>query len=264
MGKGQGAPCKGWFFTLNNYDGEDVKALLTFLQGRAVKWAFQEEVGEEGTPHLQEQLVLKKKERWSAFGLNPRFHWEKTRHEQKAAAYCLKEETRKEGGERWVKGYVVPVPLKLIEPTRQWQTELLAALKEDPDDRSIFWYYEPVGKAGKTQFTKWLMHNQNAVLLCGKRNDVFHGVMKRHEETGGWPEVVVYDVPRTNLEYVSYDALESIKNGAFFSGKYEGGQALFNSPHVVVFANEAPDRAKMSEDRWRVRLIKPDHSTMEG
>lgn len=254
----------GWFFTFNNYEEGDVTALLAFLEARAAKWAFQEEVGEEGTPHLQGQLVLKKKERWSAFGLSPSFHWEKTRHEQKAAAYCLKDETRKEGGRRWVRGYAVPVPLKLVEPTRPWQIELLDVLRGEPDDRTIHWYYDHAGGAGKSQMTKWLMAKQDAVLLCGKRNDVFHGLMKRHEETGGWPTLVVYDVPRTNLEYVSYDALESIKNGAFFSGKYEGGQALFNSPHVVVFANEAPDRAKMSADRWRVRLIKPDHSTMEG
>lgn len=264
MGKTREGAAVGWFFTWNNYTEEGVTALLSFLETRAAKWAFQEEVGEGGTPHLQGQLVLKKRERWSAFGLPPSLHWEKTRNEQKAVTYCLKEEGRKEGGRRWVKGYVVPVPLKLTEPTRPWQLEVLALLEADPDDRTILWYYDHGGNTGKSQFTKWLMAKKDAVLLCGKRDNVFHGLLKRHEETGSWPQVVVYDVPRTNLEFVSYDALEAIKNGAFFSGKYEGGQALFNSPHVIVFANDAPDRSKMSADRWRVRLIRPDFTTMIG
>ena len=61
MKQKQGAPAKGWFFTLNNYTEEDLTKILEFLEsGKVDKYAMQEEKGEEGTPHLQGQLMLKK------------------------------------------------------------------------------------------------------------------------------------------------------------------------------------------------------------
>jgi len=49
--------------------------------------------------------------------------------------------------------------------------------------------------------------------------------------------------------------LESIKNGLFFSGKYESTQVVMNSPHLIIFANEPPDKSKMSADRWHIVRI---------
>lgn len=52
--------------------------------------------------------------------------------------------------------------------------------------------------------------------------------------------------------YVSYEAIESVKDGIFFSGKYESGMTIFNQPHIICFANFAPDIGKMSSDRWKI------------
>lgn len=79
--------------------------------------------------------------------------------------------------------------------------------------------------------------------------------MKFKETTSDWPALIVYDVPRTTADFISYTALESLKNGCFFSGKYEGGQVLMPHPHVVVFANQRPDESKMSADRWKLYYI---------
>lgn len=252
----QGSPAVGWFFTWNNYTEADVDKILTFLKSERVrKYAMQEEKGEEGTPHLQGQLILMRKARWSEFTVDKAIHWEKTRNEKKAVNYCLKEETR--NGRQWIKGYPKPVALKLIEPNYKWQQELLQELAKEPTDRGMFWYFDFKGGVGKSQFTKWMMAKMDACLLCGKRNDVFHGVLKWYELKGTWPTLVIYDIPRSNIDYISYDSLESIKNGAFFSGKYEGGWANYNPPHVVVFANEEPARRKMSEDKWIIRELLP-------
>jgi hypothetical protein len=56
---------------------------------------------------------------------------------------------------------------------------------------------------------------------------------------------------------VNYGAIEQIKNGLLFSGKYEGGQCVFNQPHVIVFANAEPKEEQMSMDRWDIREISP-------
>lgn len=70
-----------------------------------------------------------------------------------------------------------------------------------------------------------------------------------------WPSIIIYDIPRTQLEYVNYDALEKLKNGMAMSGKYEGGMILMPHPHVVVFANQPPDESKLSSDRWFIHEI---------
>ena len=47
-----------------------------------------------------------------------------------------------------------------------------------------------------------------------------------------------------------------------YSPKYEGGYKLFNSPHIIVFANMAPQYERLSKDRWKVRNI--DELTTEA
>jgi len=66
----------------------------------------------------------------------------------------------------------------------------------------------------------------------------------------------VFDIPRTNIDYLNYEAIESIKNGCFFSGKYECTQVIMNCPHVIIFANSPPLEHKLSIDRWHIINIK--------
>ncbi len=66
---------------------------------------------------------------------------------------------------------------------------------------------------------------------------------------------MILDLPRHNVDYVNYGLLEQLKNGCMFSGKYEGGQFVFPIPHVVVFANQAPDMSKFSLDRWLIKSL---------
>jgi hypothetical protein len=52
-----------------------------------------------------------------------------------------------------------------------------------------------------------------------------------------------------------YSLMEDLKDGLMFSGKYDGGPKLFDSPMVVVFANWEPDYTKWSADRYDVRKL---------
>ncbi len=61
---------------------------------------------------------------------------------------------------------------------------------------------------------------------------------------------------------MSYDSIEQLKNGYFVSTKYESCQCIFNPPVVIIFANFPPNRAKMSEDRWFVMMVKDVISTL--
>ena len=70
-------------------------------------------------------------------------------------------------------------------------------------------------------------------------------------------KIVVIDLPRNNGNKVSYDAIESIKNGLICNTKFETGSKGFAPPHIVVFANALPEIEKLSADRWNIVCIDP-------
>ena len=64
-----------------------------------------------------------------------------------------------------------------------WMTKLLEVLAEEPNNRSIYWIWEPVGKAGKTYFHQWYKfnHRGDVLILSGKAADMKNGIMKYQE-----------------------------------------------------------------------------------
>ena len=143
----------------------------------------------------------------------------------------------------------------MITPDRWWQKRILEIISEEPDDRTIWWFWEPFGGIGKTAFAKYLVAKCGATFLGGKAADMQFAIAKAFGETGRTPEVVVMNFPRSMEGKISYQGLESIKDMLFFSGKYESQMIVGNSPHVIVFANWEPDVSKLSADRWRVECI---------
>lgn len=252
------APRKNWFFTWNNYSTDDERRLTDWCGAKCSKCAIGREVGESGTPHLQGTFLLKAKMRFSALQrLWPKVHWEKTWSPERALGYC-----RKDGDMAADFGGAAP-PVPARDPLAgkalfQWQVELLAFLESPPDDRTILWLWEPVGCAGKTALAKHLCvtRPREVIFLGGKGSDIKYGIQAVMNQKDPWtPKVCIFHYTRSVEGFVSYEALEAVKDGIFFSSKYEAGMVVFDSPHVVVFANFEPDRCKLSADRWVVRQI---------
>lgn len=241
-----------WCFTLNNYEVEQIERLEHTLKVECDWYLFQEETGENGTEHLQGTLKLKKRARLSELKhFDQKIHWEPTKCVNASKVYCMKADTRT--GKIYAHNVAIPVveEVRVSEP-KGWQTQVMDLLKEEPDDRTIHWFWEPNGRMGKSTLCKYLVVRKNAILLHGKAADMYHGLSK-HKTSN--IKLIVIDVPRCSLEYINYAAIENIKNGLIFSGKYEGCQMVFNCPHVVVFANEPPRLEAMSADRWHVVRI---------
>lgn len=94
----------------------------------------------------------------------------------------------------------------------------------------------------------------NAIYVQGKASDIKAAIVAMAVK----PTIVIFGLPRSMEDYVSYEAIESVKDGIFFSGKYESGMCLFKPPHILIFANFMPDESKLSSDRWRItRLGEP-------
>lgn len=70
-----------------------------------------------------------------------------------------------------------------------------------------------------------------------------------------FPEIVVLNIPKDKDQFISYQAIEAIKDGCIVNTKYESGGLIFNSPHLIIFANAEPNYTKLSEDRWLVTKI---------
>lgn len=238
---------KYWSFTFNNFD--EIEHLEHILQSECEWYVFQEETGENGTPHLQGTLCLKERQRLTQIKCwDHRIHWEPTKCVKASVAYCQKKETRT--GKVYSYGIEVDEDLELEEP-RGWQLEIMKILSEKPDKRTIHWFWESKGGVGKTTLCKYLVAKRDALMLTGKSNDMYNMIAKYPKKR----KIFVIDVPRSAKEYINYGAIEQIKNGLIFSGKYEGAQLVFNCPHVIVFANEPPNEEKMSTDRWYIRDI---------
>ena len=95
-----------------------------------------------------------------------------------------------------------------------------------------------------------------AIIVSGKAADAKYAIQMYIQKHGQGPEIVIMDIPRTKgVTYVSYEAIEKIKDGLFFSGKYEGGMVRYNRPHFIVFANEPPETERMSSDRWVIEEL---------
>lgn len=250
VGNTRDPPAISWCFTLNNYTEENINELLTLGSKVLV---FQEEIGEEKTPHLQGFIQFKTKTRFSALKkINDKIHWEKAKSIKHALEYARKDETR--NGRRWEIGIPKKVSLKLIDEKNlfPWQRRLIDLVGTEPDDRSIYWLHDEKGGAGKTSICKLLFKKYDAIYINGgKGSDILHITA---EQLNLKPNcnVILFDFPRCLEGSVSYQAIESIKNGLFTSTKYEGGTVCMNPPHVIILANWEPDERKLSQDRWRI------------
>lgn len=241
---------KMWFFTFNNYDGDkDISLLETRFKEICVKYVFQEEAGENETPHLQGNIWLKKAMRYSEFNLSTSIHWEKTRNESAALEYCQKEQTR--FGRTFSFGF--PKPIKILSELKPWQKKIEDLFFTEPNGRTLHWYWESVGRIGKSQFCKYMFVKHKAIVIQGgKLSDIMNIIFNINmDET----KMILIDIPRNNGNKLSYSAVECILNGMITNTKYETGFKVFNPPHVVVFSNEEPEKCKLSEDRWNIISI---------
>lgn len=246
---------RGWFLTLNNHTEQETTALLDCCAADGASYVVQEERGEEGTPHLQGYIHFKNQIAFSTIKQwNPRCHWERARSVAHAVAYCS--DPTKRVGRIWATGFTVDTrDLRIVlEPNLyDWQKNLLQELRGEPHMRNIIWYCDVEGGTGKTAFARFLLKNipHTMFVTTGSSKDIAYQVIK-----SSWnPETVIFNLPRTAEGGMSYGALESLKDGVIFSGKYEGGAKLFPPPHVVVMANFLPDLTKLSMDRWDIRTL---------
>lgn len=214
---------------------------------------YQTEQGEQGTVHIQGCAEFKNARAFSSLHrMVPKAHWEKARDWDSLVAYCQKSDSRIEGPSNCI-GLPVPV-IDYWDDSRasDWQREVLETVAGVPDMRKIHWFVDSVGNSGKTTIARHIcLTYSTAIYLGGRPSDIKSAIASLDVK----PTICIFDLCRTQEQRVSYQALEEVKNGIFFSGKYESGMVVFNIPHVIVFSNFRPDLSALSDDRWDVHTI---------
>ena len=141
---------------------------------------------------------------------------------------------------------------------RTEQKEIVDKFKEMEDPlfgRKVYWFWEGKGSWGKSLTCMYMIDHMKAFVVAGKNNDILCGITKHIEEQGECPPIVIFDIPRCNCGHTSYQAIENLKNGYFYSGKYESGMCRFNRPHIICFSNEKPEDHNLSSDRWIIEEL---------
>lgn len=250
-----------WVFTWANYP-ENWKDFFNDRKSLIEKIC----VGEEtcpttGTRHLQGWLRLYKKNAARTYlNLPKTVHWEvmsRQATERQNTKYCSKQGSH-------LLHWGIPVPFTINVEKKPWMIELKKILEQEPDFRTIHWIWDAEGNTGKTLFSKMVdLEFEDVAAVNGKGHDIRHCVADFITKTGKHPRIVLMNVPRVNKDYISYEALENVKDMFFYSGKYEGCKVNGPCPHVMVFANDRPETFKLSMDRWKIGKIVGDRIEWE-
>lgn len=238
-------------FVLNNYTEEECASLRQLLPTICKKALFGKEVGEKcKTPHLQGYINLKTKKRmtelYNQYPAFERCSFRTARNEEALIKYCQKD------GDVWTYGF--PKPLEHYVLWNSWNTYLLDEIQQPSDRRRINWFWSATGKMGKTALTRYFVDKFNAQFCSGgKYTDVMNLIYHTDMEKCN---CVIFTLPKQSGNKISYSALESVKDGLVSNMKsYKNGSKIFRPPHIIVFANFAPDYDQMMEDRWFVHQI---------
>lgn len=226
------------------------------------KYIFQAEmtINEEGkeNPHYQCYFHRKKKQRpkklaidWNDEMKGVNIQAASTKGKEALKAYCMKEESRVRGP--WAdKRLYLGRDLWKRENFPNWQKDMLKYLEAPPNDRDMYWVYDPIGHNGKTKFIKWLTTHLDGVFLGWAAAENALNLVSQ------FPHKMIYawNLTRTKPKSVSeldlYTAMESVKDGMFMNTKYETKMILMEPPHIIVCSNDLPKLHLMSLDRWKI------------
>lgn len=254
---------RNFCFTIMNFDQNEQEKCISVSKLKIVHWMIVgKEVGKlNGTPHLQGAIGFKTMKSYAQVKelISNRMNIETMKGRKIDQNYCGKEfevivcknfdnlhEEEKEEEQ--------PIDFFEMDKASNWQKQIIEECKTPPDRRTINWIADPDGGKGKSTLQRHLVLKYNALLVGGKCSDIKCALAKLKKEKLPMPKIILFNLTRDH-EKISYQALEEIKDGVFFSGKYESGMVVMNPPHVYVFANTLPEVKYLTLDRWRVSTL---------
>lgn len=234
--------------TLNTPTTQDIVFLKNYIKNYAKNAIWQIECGEKGErEHYHAHIELRNAKTFntikSAF---PKAHIEAVKDRIEDIKYCCKKKTR-------IDGPFITGKIKMPEEEEEeeqllpdekmypWQRALTYLLETEQNTDYIHYIYDNRTHTGKTELGKELYERGKGktIYVTGCSNNIKCFICALKEEKNIMVDTIIFNIPRS--ESVDYVALEEIKDGIFFSGKYE--PKIWYSrkrPNVVVFSNNKP------------------------
>lgn len=145
-------------------------------------------------------------------------------------------------------------PIRTIEVLRPWQQKIVDILNEQPEDRTIWWFWEPDGNTGKSALCKYLAVKRGSMIITtNKSADIATCIDEDCSE-------YIFDFPRSVEGFSPWNGLEQLKNGLITEAKLKkkAKTTIINNPHVIIFANWVPDKVPVTIDKLKIVRIKDD------
>lgn len=232
-----------WIAVINNWSENDIEKIVSLSQ---CNYIIGKEVGEQGTKHLQCYLEFPNQMRFNTLKRYlPTAHLEKAKMSAQAnLEYCSKDGN-------YITNMKIPKKLKIIskDSLYPWQLDIENLVHEEPDDRTIHWYWDKKGGAGKTALIKRLVHLYPWITYstCTKSADIV-------TQADSMISCYLFNFSRSCKDFDPYGAIEQLKDGLVSNCKLQKKTVniLMNPPHIICFANKPPNIKKLSEDRWKI------------
>lgn len=154
----------------------------------------------------------------------------------------------KKTGEYTHKREYIPHPYH--DPNPCWRPWQQYVLDQPRDGREIIVVVDKCGGCGKTYLAGWHDARHKAVLVppMDSHKDIMRMVYAQHIIRD-----VYIDIPRALSKRqmrAIYAAAESIKDGKVYDERYQWHCRRYDTPKVVIYTNDEPDRTQLSPDRW--------------
>lgn len=153
-------------------------------------------------------------------------------------------------------------PLLFKKNIKPWQIKVTKLFKEQ-NNRQILWIVDIKGGVGKTKWCRdfYRKNEKLSFYVFGKAGDMKDALAEMfHSKQKIEKKYIMIDIPR-NMNTVSYNDIERIKNGFFVSMKFKGKLVDYKKytwPNVLIMTNWKPDRSRLSADRLVVKGIYDD------
>lgn len=158
---------------------------------------------------------------------------------------------------------IIPYPYNIDNPTwKDWQRYVLDFPRFN---RKIIIVVDKYGGIGKTFLAGWHDVRHRAILVppMDSHRDIMRMIFSQEVVSG----LIFIDIPRAlsrRQMRAIYAAAESIKDGKAYDERYQWRVKRFDTPKVVIFTNDEPDRRQLSPDRWVIIYPERDGSFTIG
>ena len=269
--------CKGKSFkiTINNYTTENLYEFSLMVKKlNPYKWVYSQEVGKQGTPHIQGYLRFLKETRRSSITrmINKGFYCELSKfnkgssHEEMDAEqwiYCvgLVEEKQMVYNQYSKHNYECypEEPIEILEDDqlRPFQQSLEDILLGDVNKNKAIWVYDEQGHIGKTEMVRrWYIKYRVPFAYGGKSSDIVNLIFNnKNYFLTGKNRAMVYNFGRlTKNDKIPYNSMEMINDGCISNTKFKC--FIINKPKIFVFANCLSKMSKLTSSKWLIKTIK--------